>query len=316
MRAATCGDSWPQRREFGAGRQLGKIVFPAYHHSPLIDLHVHSTASDGELAPAAVVRHAKGRGLSALALTDHDTTAGVPEAQAAGVEEGLEVIPGVEISLDMEPGTFHMIGLFVDLDHAPLQDGLERVRSGRNRRNVQIAERLSEMGMPVRMRDVTALAGGEVVARPHFARLMVESGYVGSVMEAFRRFLGKGRPAYVDRLRLDVGEAIQLIRDAGGVSVLCHPHTLGLKDEAATLPPLLETWAGLGLDAMEVLYGDNTKNAVRVYREMARAAGLLESGGSDFHGFKGRKAKMGIGGGGRPIPPVVMEMLRERAQSR
>ena len=282
----------------------------------MIDLHVHSTASDGELAPAAVVRHARGRGLTAMALTDHDTTAGFPEAVAAGREEGVEVIAGVEISLEMDPGTFHMIGLFVDPDHGPLQAALGRVRGGRERRNVQIAERLSEMGMPVRMKDVRDKAGGEVVARPHFARVMVDDGFVGSLPEAFNRFLGKGRPAYVDRLRLDAGEAISLIHDAGGVAVLCHPHTLGLPDEAATLPPLLETWAGLGLDAMEVLYGEYTKNTVRVYREMARAAGLLESGGSDFHGFAGRKAKLGTGGGGRPIPVAVLETLRARARTR
>lgn len=285
----------------------------------MIDLHLHSTASDGILAPAALVRLAKEAGLTAIALTDHDTTAGVPEAMAEGERVGLEVVPGVEISLEHE-NTCHMIGLFVNIGHGPLQEALDRVRDGRADRNRRLIARLSEMGMPLTLAEVRQHAGGDVVARPHFARALVARGYVGTLKEAFDLYIGKGQVGYVDRYRLMAPEAIGLVRAAGGVSVLCHPVTLGLDfgDGAGSgeLRPFVTGLAEQGLDAMEVWYPDHDPQTEARLRGVAREAGVLESGGSDYHGHSRRDARAGIGAGGMNIPYSVLEALRERALSR
>ena len=283
----------------------------------MIDLHLHSNASDGMLAPAALVRQAGEAGLTAIALTDHDTTAGVPEAMAEGERAGMEVVPGVEISLEHE-NTFHMIGLFVD-EHRGLQEALDRIRVGRADRNLRLIARLSEMGMPLTMGDVEEHAGGEVVARPHFARALVAKGYVGTLKEAFDVYIGKGRPGYVDRYRLQAPEAIGHIHAAGGVSVLCHPKTLGLDlgdGDGGELLPFVRGLAEQGLDAMEVWYPDHDPLTADRLRGVARDALLLESGGSDYHGHSRKDTRAGVGTGGLKIPCSVLEALRERALSR
>jgi predicted metal-dependent phosphoesterase TrpH len=284
----------------------------------MIDLHLHSTASDGTLSPAALVRLAKDGGLRAIALTDHDTMAGVPEAVAEGARVGIEVIPGVEISIDHK-NTFHVIGLFVDAEEKALGSALARVRDGRADRNRRLAARLTELGKPVSLAEVESLAGGDVVARPHFAQALVDRGYVSSTKEAFDRLIGKGRPGYVDRSRLEVEEALLLISGAGGVSVLCHPATLKLDmAEGARGPDALLTFARdlreKGLDAIEVFYPDHDSATAARLRAVAREAGLLLSGGSDYHGHTKKDAKNGVGG--LDIPYSALEALRERAISR
>jgi len=286
----------------------------------MIDLHLHSTASDGMLAPAVVVRRAREAGLSAIAITDHDTTAGVPEAMAEGARVGLEVVPGVEVSIG-HAHTFHMIGLFVDLEDHVLAEALERVRDGRAERNRALVSRLGELSLPVTLREVREYAGGDVVARPHFARALVARGYVGTTKEAFDRHIGKGRPGYVDRFRLTAEETIGLIRGAGGVSVLCHPSTLRLDMSGdgcgpdALLPFVIDL-REKGLDAIEVFYPDHDPPTEASLRAIAREADLLESGGSDFHGHTKKDVRNGIGGARLDVPDAVLEALRERALSR
>lgn len=286
----------------------------------MIDLHLHSTASDGSLPPALLVRRAKEGRLAAMALTDHDTLDGLPEAMAAGEDLGIEVLPGVEISLDHGPGTFHMIGLLFDPADAALGAALRRVRGGREERNRRLVERLAELGVPVDMEEVVAYAGGDVVARPHFAQALVARGYVGTVKEAFDRWLGKGTPGYVERERLEVEEAIDLVHGAGGVTVLCHPTTLNLDPGPGAEPdgdlvPFVADLAAKGLDAIEVRYSEHDAKQEAVFRAVAERTGLLESGGSDFHGHTKKDIRLGVGRGNLNIPYEVLDHLRERAES-
>jgi len=274
----------------------------------MIDLHTHSSQSDGVLAPADLVRRAAEAGLTALALTDHDTTAGLAEATAAGKDVGVEVVPGVELSIDHQPGTFHLIGLFIDPADADLIDALIRVREGRAERNEAIAARLTELNFEITVADAAKYAGGDLVARPHFAQAMVRFGYVRTVKEAFDLFLGKGCKAYAERFRLGAEEAIALIHGAGGATVLCHPHTLGVGEE---LEPFVANLAAMGLDAMEVRYKETEPARDKRYGRIARRQGLLESGGSDYHG--NTKSDQRIGIGKIELPVEMLEAIRARA---
>jgi predicted metal-dependent phosphoesterase TrpH len=279
----------------------------------VIDLHAHTTASDGRLSPTELVAKAQAEGLTALAITDHDTTAGVAEAQAAGRDLGIEVIPGIEISVAFEVGTFHMLGLFIDPHDPTLATELEKVLEARNARNRVIAEKLNRMGVPIRLTDVIEMAGGGVVGRPHFARVMIDMCVVRDLSEAFQRFLKKGGPAYEGRYRTDREEAISLIHSAGGVSVLCHPHTLGL-DEGGEQRAFFAELKALGLDALEAHYGEYRASERRRYEALAAAEGLLVSGGSDFHAEGYRGPRLSRGRSGIPVPVEILSALRERAE--
>jgi predicted metal-dependent phosphoesterase TrpH len=274
----------------------------------MIDLHLHTTASDGTLAPADLVRRARDAGLSAIALTDHDTMAGLTEARRVGKEVGVEVVAGVEISIGHSPGTFHLIGLFVDPADATLAEMLGRIREGRGERNERLAARLTELNLPLTVDEVRAYSGGGLVARPHFAAAMVANGYVRSIREAFDLFIGKGRTAYVERYRPAVAEAIAAIHGAGGVTVLCHPHTLGVGDG---LDEFVAGLAGLGLDAIETRYKEPAPTREGELRALAWRHGLLESGGSDFHGHTRVDERHGLGS--VTLDTEHLEALRQRA---
>lgn len=274
----------------------------------MIDLHTHSTESDGVLSPTELVHLAKRSGLTAIALTDHDTTAGVAEAVAAGEECGIDVVPGVEISIDHSPGTCHLIGLFVDPDDAGLSGALVRLREGRAARNEALAARLTELNLELTVADAERLAGGDVVARPHFAQAMVRYGYVRTVKEAFDLWIGKGRPAYVERFRLGAEEAIGLVHGAGGVAVLCHPHTLGARED---IEPFVAGLAAMGLDAIEVRYKEPDPSQEKLLGRIAKRQGLLHSGGSDYHGNTKSDQRLGLGS--MALEPDRLEAIRERA---
>jgi hypothetical protein len=278
------------------------------------DLHVHSTSSDGTVAPAEVVRRAKHAKLAAVALTDHDTFAGVDEALDAGRKLGIRVVPGIELSLP-HSGTFHMIGVGVDPSNRRLRAVADLLLDGRGPRNREIVAKLGALGIDVTIDEVEAEAGGDVVARPHFARVLVKQRVVGSLQEAFDRYLKKGAPAYADRPRVELPDAIAAIRDAGGASVLCHPFTLGFDDDTATVAELRRL-AGAGLDAVEVRCGRSTGKEIARWEGLARDAGLLPSGGSDFHGDNKPDVKIGTGRGKMRIPLAWLEALEDRARVR
>jgi hypothetical protein len=281
----------------------------------ICDLHTHSTASDGTERPAEVIRRAKRIGLRAVALTDHDTLAGVEEAAREARFLGVEFIPGCEISLDGVPGTFHMTGLGVDPADRVLNERLDFVRVGREARNAEIAGKLAALGFPVTLEEAAAEAGGDVVGRPHFARVLVRKGIARDFHDAFDRWLGKGRPAYAERDRLPLADAIDAIHGAGGAAVLAHPWTVALPDEEALKTWLRET-AAAGLDGIETRVTEHSAADERRYAELARGAGLLEGGGSDFHGANKAGTEVGVGKGGLRVPYALWEALRDRARSR
>lgn len=277
-----------------------------------VDLHAHSTASDGSDSPAELVRLAVENGLSSLALTDHDTQDGLAEAVDAAAASGLELIPGVELSLDYDRGGMHLVVLWLERGPGPLQDRLAELRSGRDRRNLHIVERLSELGLPVTVEEVAAEAGGGSVGRPHIAAVMVARGYVPDIKTAFDQWLGNGRPAYVGRARLGPEEAIGLARESGGVPVLSHPHTLGITS-AAEMAELLTRLKRAGLVGLEAIYSAYQRHVRDGYTDLARRFGLSPSGGSDYHGTYKPGLALGSGYGDLFVPDRVLDDLRQHA---
>ncbi len=258
----------------------------------LIDLHVHSTASDGSFAPAEVVRQAKEGGLTAMALTDHDTVDGLSEAVAEGERIELEVIPGVEISAQFPGGTMHILGLFVDYHNGRLDERLAVLKQARIDRNPQIIAKLNTLGIPVTMARVEEISGGGQVGRPHIARALQEAGFVTSIQQAFDIYLRKGGKAYVGKFRFPPGQALAMIREAKGIPVLAHPFTLGL-GSAYALKNLVIELKGLGLAGLEVFYSEHTREQEALYLKLAQELGLLITGGSDYHGLNKPEITLG-----------------------
>jgi predicted metal-dependent phosphoesterase TrpH len=258
----------------------------------LIDLHTHSTASDGSCSPAEVVRLAKEGGLAAVALTDHDTVDGLPEAAAAGEEFGVEVIPGVEISAQFPGGTMHILGLFVEYHNGRLDQGLAVLKQARIDRNPRIIAKLNALGIPITMEQIDRISGGGQVGRPHIARALMEAGYVQDLQEAFDKYLGWHKPAYVSKFRFPPDQALAMIREAQGIPVLAHPFTLGL-GSAFALRNLVIELKGLGLAGLEVYYSEHTPEQEALYLKLARELDLQISGGSDFHGLNKPEITLG-----------------------
>jgi predicted metal-dependent phosphoesterase TrpH len=248
-----------------------------------IDLHTHSNASDGSLPPREVVRLAKERRLQALALTDHDTIDGLPEAVAAGQELDIEVIPGVEISARHANGSMHILGYFLDYESEVLAQRLTVLKQARKDRNPQIITKLNDLGIPITMEQVERISGVGQVGRPHIARALYEGGYVRSLQEAFDIYLGNNGRAYVSKFRFPPEEALAMIRDAKGIPVLAHPFTLG-QHTPETLRPLLQELMAQGLAGVECYYPEHSSTQEALYLFLARELGLLITGGSDFHG--------------------------------
>lgn len=272
--------------------------------SSRVDLHIHSTASDGELTPSEVVRLALERGLEVIALTDHDTMSGVDEAQAAAAGTTLEVIPGVEVNSEGEWGDLHILGFYVDPDHPPLNEQLRAVREARARRARMIVEKLRGLGLDVDWEEVQALASGPSIGRPHIAQALLERGYVASLGEAFERYIGRDGPAYVSRLRMTPPEVIRAIREAGGVAVLAHP-------AHSNVTARIEEFVGYGLQGLEVYYPTHSPHDVATLLALCRRFDLLATGGSDFHG---PGYDEGVLLGAVHVPPQCAEELRRVRQ--
>lgn len=275
----------------------------------MIDLHTHSTASDGKLSPAELMRHAQAKGIEVIALTDHDTLSGLEEASGEAARIGIEFIPGIEISADYNPGTLHMLGYFVDPSDSELVETLAWLRGGRDHRNHIILDKLAELGCPLEWDEVAALAGGESMGRPHIATAMVNRGYVSTFKEAFDRYLGKGAAAYTDREKMTPEIAIERIRSAGGLPVLAHPQTLSLTENE--LSDLLSRLASQGLVGVEVYYYSHSEEETALYRSLAGKHRLIVTGGSDFHGPGMLETQLGVGKGNMTIPRSVADDLRK-----
>jgi len=279
----------------------------------LIDLHAHSTQSDGSLTPTELVRHARQLGLRAVALTDHDTIAGNDEAARAGEELGVEVVPGVEMSSHYPTGTMHILGYYLDFRDQGLCNELARLQQVRAERNQVMTRKLQALGINIEFDEVLRLAGERgQVGRPHFARVLVDKGVVGSIDEAFQRYLKQGAPAYSAKFRLPPKEAISLIRNAGGVAVLAHPFTLHLDDDPEKLAALLCELKEQGLAGIEAIYSEHSPEQEGLYLGVAQRCNLAVSGGSDFHGANKEGVELGRGYGRMQVPYRLLEELKAR----
>jgi predicted metal-dependent phosphoesterase TrpH len=272
-----------------------------------VDLHSHTTASDGTLPPAELVREAVRRGLRVLAVTDHDSTEGLAEALAeAARHPPLRIVPGIEINCDVEGAEIHVLGYGMDYEAPWFQDFCRDQRAERRARVHRMAARLAEIGLPIDAERVFAIVREGSAGRPHVAQVMVERGYVKTVREAFDRYLGNGKPGHVPRAKLNPADAVRLIRKAGGAPVLAHP---GVSDRDALIPDLVAA----GLMGIESYYPEHSAAQTAGYVQTCRDHGLVATGGSDFHGPRVRAGTLGH----PTVPMAVWEGLEGKiAESR
>ena len=279
----------------------------------MIDLHTHSTVSDGTLSPSELVRFAHRCGITALSLTDHDTAAGNFEAAETARQIGMEFIPGIEISCDYRDSNIHILGYWIDPANKNLRDISSRLIEFRNARNLKIISRLHDLGIPLDYSVVEGIAGNEVVGRPHLAQALIDSGATDSIDSAFEEYLKRGAKAYIAKRRLTPPEGIELIRHAGGIPVLAHPchYTFADTDE---LKPVLTELKAIGLRGIEAYYSKHTHLQTACYLKLAEEFDLAVSGGTDFHGSIKPDVKIGSGiDGNLDLDDGIVENLRRKA---
>jgi predicted metal-dependent phosphoesterase TrpH len=282
------------------------------NHRGAIDLHVHSTASDGTLTPVQILRRALALGLTAVAITDHDTVDGVRSALSHKCPKGIEFITGIEISAAPPVGfqiigSLHILGYGILPEHPELLKTLAVLQKSRINRIPKIIRRLNQLGIPIREKDVQDQSGGGIAGRAHVAMAMVKNGYAQSMNDAFCRYIGKGQPAYVDKFRISSNDAIRIIGQAGGISVLAHPYlTTGNWTEIQRLVRVL---ANMGLQGLEVLYPEHPRQVREALAELTRQHRLLMTGGSDFHGSIKPEIEMGSGYGDLFVPFSIYQSL-------
>jgi hypothetical protein len=290
------------------------------NHHLGIDLHIHSTASDGSFTPAEIIDHAQKLNLAAIAITDHDSIDGSREALRIGIPPSFNFLTGVEISAAHPPffpgsGSFHILGYDIHLDNRDLNQALSKLQDARRNRNPSILKRLNKLGFQISLDEVNQEVGEGQLGRPHIAYAMVKKGFVTSIDEAFDKYLGTRGPAYVDKYRIECEQAIQIIRAAGGVPVLAHPALLDIENDQK-LDALLQNLVKIGLAGIEVYYPEHSPQQIGQYTELARKYGLLMTGGTDFHGTITPQIKMGSGNGSLFIPYLLYKKLRgARAQT-
>jgi len=265
------------------------------------DLHLHTTASDGRLTPGELVGLAAKKGLSVIAITDHDSIEGIAAALVAAESfPSLKVIPGVEINTDIPNGEIHILGYFIDYQSEELKQILQSLRHAREIRARRIIAKLAKLGVRVEWQRVKELAGGGSIGRPHIAQAMFEGGYISSLQEAFKRYIGRQGPAYAERERLSPVEAVELVVKVGGLPVLAHPANIDNLEE------FLIQLKGVGLVGLEAYYNGYTKQTIDRLVDLAEKHGLITCGGSDFHGLESGDEMLL---GGIDFPPDCAEQL-------
>ncbi len=281
------------------------------------DLHIHSTASDGTCTPAEILRLAGELGIGIMAITDHDTVAGAKEILGMEIPSPIRFIPGLEISAESPDnfpcaGSFHILGYHINVDDAVLNQTLEILREARKNRNPQIMEHLRQMGFDLSMEELIRHAGNSQIGRPHIAGLMLKKGFVQSIDEAFDKYIGTGKPAYVDKYRISSTDAIAMIRNAGGMAVLAHPGLLKPLS-VFSFEEMLCCLREAGLNGIEVWYPEHSAAQTAYYAQMADRYGLIKTGGTDFHGSVKPGVQMGIGRGDFCVPVSAGELLWSRS---
>lgn len=272
-----------------------------------IDLHTHSYYSDGSCSPKELIFEAKKAGLCAIALTDHDNTDGVAEAVNAGKKYGVEVIPGIEFSVKNEVGETHILGYGIDIYNPVLTEAIERSKKSRQMNNVRTAEALQSLGFDVTVEDARAISPKGLLGRAHFAKVMVNKGYVKTVKEGFDKYLQKGRPGYNSLRLFDAAEAIDIIHKSGGKAFLAHLHLTKFKGNE--LEEYVKKLKGMGLDGIEGYYTEYDGKMEKEYLLLAEKYNLLISGGSDFHGSNKTDIKIGVGYGNLKISYDLLEKI-------
>jgi predicted metal-dependent phosphoesterase TrpH len=277
----------------------------------MIDLHAHTTYSDGTLTPRGLVELAAHVGLSAVAITDHDSVDGIDEALVAGAELGVEVVPGVEINLEHAQMTVDLLGYFPgEPPGDQMRRTLTELRHYRDVRNAQILERLCALGYPIDPEELAAIAGSGAAGRPHIGEAMRRRGYVSSITEAFECFLRRGAPAWVDRRRLSLSAAVRLVRAADGLAVIAHPGII--RTDEAGLSRLVGEARRCGVGGLECFYPEHDERTVARCLTLAAVNGLVPTGGSDFHGETKPDVRLGCANGGRPVPDAILAGLKAR----
>lgn len=274
-----------------------------------IDLHLHSTASDGSLAPAQVVALAERQGVRVLALTDHDSLEGIPEAEERARAAGIRVIAGVELSVSEQGMDVHLLAYGFDPTDRELREAIERYRASRHERARKILSRLKGLGIRIPIEEVEEIAGGGALGRPHVAEALMVGGYVETFHEAFQRFLGHHAPAYVAKQTVALEEALEIVREAGGITALAHPATLNRDHWIAG-------WVRRGLEGIEVWHSKHQPADIERYRSLAQAHGLLMTGGSDFHGERTPDLTVGSVAVPESMLAPLDEALRARREAR
>ncbi len=274
-----------------------------------VDLHTHSTCSDGTFTPKELVAYGKKKGLKAIALTDHDTLEGISEALYYGEKFGIEVIPGIEISTEYENNELHIVGLFVSNESEELKSALENLRKSREMRNIEMVEKLNNIGVDISYENVLKRAGGGIVTRAHIAGEVMALGYASSNNEVFERYIGKDKPAYIKRNLMSWQDTLYLIKNSGGLPVLAHPLLYKLSDRR--LEMIVSDLANHGLCAIEAYYSTHSPAEVKYVKTLAEKNKLKLSGGSDFHGANKPKIDLGTGYGSLQVPYEVLESLRK-----
>ena len=274
-----------------------------------VDLHVHSNASDGTLSPEQVVKLAAEAGLASIALTDHDTTAGVKEAVKAGLKWGVEVIPGIEVSSSFEGVEIHILGLFVDCSNPGLISTLERFQQARNRRNEEILHRLEDAGIHITPEELTGENPKTVITRAHIAQALLSKGYGSSMKQIFKKYLHYGGPFCPPKELLPPEEVIGALTAAHGFAALAHPFLYGLGDKKTE--ELISCLAGLGMKGLEVYHSSHNQLEIRKLQETAVRCHLLPTGGSDFHGSNKPDISIGTGRGGLHVSSLLLEHIKK-----
>lgn len=283
--------------------------------SDRIDLHIHSTASDGTYTPSEIISLAQKLNLKAISITDHDTIEGSIEAARISPSPSLKLLSGVEISASPPPlfscsGTIHILGYLVNHNDKRLNNLLFSLQEARKNRNPKIIQRLKDLGIELSLDEVRNEIGKGQLGRPHIASVMEKKGFVKSIDEAFKKYLGQGMPAYVEKYRIESSKAIKIILDAGGVPVLAHPVLIQLTNNDL-LESMIENLVSMGLMGVEVYYPEHSDIQVASLLEIAKKLNLLVTGGSDFHGLLKPNVKMGSGRGNLNIPYELYEKLMD-----
>lgn len=272
-----------------------------------IDLHTHSTASDGTCTPTELVQYALKKGLHAIALTDHDTTDGIAEAREAAQGTSLTVIPGIELSTAYLNKDIHILGLNIETENTCFQELLRGFQQERENRNLQMIHRLQEQGLQITWQDMISRFPDSVMTRAHFARFLAETKQVHTIAEAFNRFLGDHAPCFVPREKVTPFQAVRMIHHGGGKAILAHPLLYHLRPEQ--LEELVSQLVRCGLDGIEAIYSTNRGLDESSLRRLARNHGLFITGGSDFHGTNKPAIDLGCGRGNLKIPAELLKFL-------